>query len=562
MPAASDPVATTDETTASRMPDDAQPPRRRRWLQAAVVLGTFAAASTLGTMDAGAKPDDTDFSQCANVNPTSGDCEWINGILQGNNSAYFEGTSTLQRLVFEGIEPVAGDTHIVTFTADATKSGVHAYDWLTSWDQALQTLAEAGAPISNLNPCGDLGGLEALCLELHDTPNTVTVAVPEDPFVSASPDGGGPLSTATQPLIDGYERMYGDRTIRLYAADGSPITDATLTLSHSVASEGDTGDSEVLYTLRYTSASPDLLIEFGAHLAVGDAATDEAWGAGFGASSVSGGPYHVQLNQFDGDALGSMDNQLQGAAVPPRPASITITKVTEPASSPRDFAFITTGDGVSDFALDTDAGNAALAATKTFTISGDDLGVVTITEAAVAGWTLTDLECTGDSESTEDGATATLDVDAGETIACIYTNTEAELEVAECPEEQEGFRGFFSRGGEDCPDEQVEEDGDDEGDGDPLEVAGDPVAEVDGATETRHDPPVVSPQTEVRNPAPAPAADPAVSPAVEVAPMTLQQLPRTGSSLNLMRQAMLAMFLVTMGVPAMVFGRRRRTAQA
>ena len=40
-----------------------------------------------------------------------------------------------------------------------------------------------------------------------------------------------------------------------------------------------------------------------------------------------------------------------------------------------------------------------------------------------AGWSLTDITCTGDDEASDQGATATLDVDPGETIVCTFTNT-------------------------------------------------------------------------------------------------------------------------------------------
>jgi hypothetical protein len=53
-------------------------------------------------------------------------------------------------------------------------------------------------------------------------------------------------------------------------------------------------------------------------------------------------------------------------------------------------------------------------------------GTYTITElAAPAGWTFTNVVCTGDTEYTVSGQTVTIDVDPGETIVCTYTNTKS-----------------------------------------------------------------------------------------------------------------------------------------
>ena len=79
----------------------------------------------------------TDFKQCSNDNTTLGVCNWINSILQQNNSVIYEGMSTLQRLIFDGIVPTANNTHTLTFHVDAVKGGHHAYDFLTSWEAAI-----------------------------------------------------------------------------------------------------------------------------------------------------------------------------------------------------------------------------------------------------------------------------------------------------------------------------------------------------------------------------------------------------------------------------------------
>ena len=79
-----------------------------------------------------------------------------------------------------------------------------------------------------------------------------------------------------------------------------------------------------------------------------------------------------------------------------------------------------------DLDLDTDAGNATLPSQDTFSLNASQLGAHTVTESALAGWDLTALECTGaggDSSTNLGDRAATLDIDAGETVVCTFTNT-------------------------------------------------------------------------------------------------------------------------------------------
>src|SRR5688572_27091509 len=71
------------------------------------------------------------FSQWANETPGS----WIPGALIPNNSQYYEGSATLQRLVLVGI-PTDGN-QVLKFKVLAKKGNVFAYDFVTSFDQAF-----------------------------------------------------------------------------------------------------------------------------------------------------------------------------------------------------------------------------------------------------------------------------------------------------------------------------------------------------------------------------------------------------------------------------------------
>ena len=78
--------------------------------------------------------------------------------------------------------------------------------------------------------------------------------------------------------------------------------------------------------------------------------------------------------------------------------------MTDPASDPQDFDFDLTGIGVpADLDLDTDAGDATLPSQHTFTLDTAQLGANTVNENVPAGWTLTDLDCTGDADISDGG---------------------------------------------------------------------------------------------------------------------------------------------------------------
>lgn len=107
---------------------------------------------------------------------------------------------------------------------------------------------------------------------------------------------------------------------------------------------------------------------------------------------------------------------------------ITIVKDAVPNDA-QDFAFTTSGTGWSSFALDDDA-DPALPNTRSFTLAP---GTYTVTETALAGWSLTGLSCSGDTDGGTTAnlatATATIDLDANERIVCTYTNTRRQADL-------------------------------------------------------------------------------------------------------------------------------------
>ena len=269
-----------------------------------------------------------DFRQSANDDglPNGlGDVHWINSIVQSSNSIYYEGMSNHQRIVLIDIAPTTGNIHSLGFSHQATKGGIHAYDFLTGWDQAIADNEAALGVNYFINECGDEIGppnnLDDICNDLHNGPFFFDVALPDDPYVD-------PMDGAYQQRIDAYEAASGNRVIRIYA--DAEIVSAEF-CGAPVHTGPDDGDSKAGYVLTVTGNSTDditqLIVEFAGHLSVtGDDNMGVNWGPGQGSSQINGGPYHINLDGLGGDtdgnggitefvSLGNQDNQIKGADI-------------------------------------------------------------------------------------------------------------------------------------------------------------------------------------------------------------------------------------------------------
>ena len=197
-----------------------------------------------------ADPLVVDFKQCSNGTGTTHQCTpaigaWIGSIVQSSNSRYAEGMSLPERTVFTSIDSTSGDNHTLTFDHDATKGGIHAFDFLTSYEQAIRAASDLGIPynpatlmpytpvagqepatinrtFTNAEACGDNigppGTLGATCVSVRNIGglNVFNVPIPDDLFISKD----GPV----QQRIDAYEATYGNRYLRIYGS--APITNA------------------------------------------------------------------------------------------------------------------------------------------------------------------------------------------------------------------------------------------------------------------------------------------------------------------------------------------------
>jgi hypothetical protein len=367
----------------------------------------------------------TNFHQCANKNPTVGDCDWIGSILQSSNSEYYEGQTVAQRVIFRGVKVPENSAHTISFGYQYTKGGTHAYDFIATVDPATGV---QGGPSVNLNVCDDLtGAATTACNNLISANNKFYFDVPTDFFDSKD----APPGSAQSVKESNFETATSaGRKIVVYAPSATTISNHSVSpIVHSPStSNSDTADSTATLTMNFeldgcsTGSGCDLLVFFGGHVSLGgdgDGSSGFEWGSGLGASSISGGPYHIKDMKFDGTG-GSLDNPIQGSQILPPAAvgTIVIIKDTVPDAA-QDFTFTGT---LPTFSLDDDE-DGTLQNTSTTTELAD--GVYTVTEGAVAGYAVT-ISCTDGSGGTtwdDNARTATINLTGVETVTCTFTNT-------------------------------------------------------------------------------------------------------------------------------------------
>jgi hypothetical protein len=266
---------------------DASSARRRPSLRvllvAAVAILTFAAVPAIANA-----ANHGDIDQCANGDPTPAPCgttgsdaKWQNGDLNANNSTYAEGDSVPFRIKYFGL--VVGETVTVTIRYDDMKGGKHAYDFLTSWDAS-----ESG------DPCG-FNGAPAFCPPLSDT-----FAIPLDPEVSAA-----------------FQTAVASRNFSCYGCD---ITSVSVPSSGAGFPTNEETTIVVTFTVLASSLDPNdgasPLLLWGGHLAKG-----ADWGAGLGAGSITGGPFHMAMAAVTCSttdcSTGEQDRNIQPGAIEP-----------------------------------------------------------------------------------------------------------------------------------------------------------------------------------------------------------------------------------------------------
>ena len=437
-----------------------------------LVCGLFLSTNQL---QAQCNSFNVDFKQAANRDNfgtyTTGELHWIGSILQNSNSRYVEGMSTLQRIVMNNLTTACSGscTHTLRVKFESEKNGNHAYDFITSWDNAIQaangvygTGAWAIAPGFGLMPANRADP------KLHECDDAIG-ACSETACNLVTNGGIGTGAGATfrdLPVIDGetnliipgdqntttniiteYESRYGNRTVRVYVDGGTfggangDVNNRVVFVGYGNSNPNDGGDTYMYYDIIWTSCSPNVVIEFAAHIAVGVDGLDPnpndldlgvGYFVGQGASDISGGPYHVIVEGFigaDGTTgtacepnLGNLDNQLQGSQV----LLIPRCDLTGPATACTNTSvqYSTTNVNLQDptFLWTIINSNQTTPATIT---SGNatTVGPITVNTGSVGSYTVKFQITNGGGTTTTDddiisSCTVTTTVSGGPTITC------------------------------------------------------------------------------------------------------------------------------------------------
>ncbi|EWT03680.1 hypothetical protein N865_08770 [Intrasporangium oryzae NRRL B-24470] len=319
------------------------------------------------------------LDQCANdplPSPSTDGCDtsatqWVNGNLGSSKSVYFEGDSIPYRLTFGSLS--TSGTHTVTIEWDTTKSGTHALDYLTTFNQS----------VADADPCLGVSGCTG------------------PPSVKPIPADGQVIGAGVTP-IPGNFSLYGG-TINSVGSYSYP------------SGTGFAGDKSARISITFTASVANPVLAWGGHIS-----TRKDWGANNSAVAISGSPYHTSLVDLDGSG-GNQDRSLSADAVI-FPGSITIVKDATPNGS-QAFSFTGSPTPLTNFSLVDDGTSAN---TKVFS-NIINFQTYTVAEGAqTSPWIFDSASCSvttpNGGSQTVSGSTATIKLAEGENVTCTYLN--------------------------------------------------------------------------------------------------------------------------------------------
>jgi uncharacterized repeat protein (TIGR01451 family) len=348
------------------------------WLLTALVVAALFAFMPSAAF--GANPS-ANLDQCANgqaPSPSNNGCngtpdtDWVNGNLGASKAVYFEGDSIPYRLTFDNLSL---SSHTVTIEWDTTKSGTHALDYITSYNQS----------VLDANPCLGVSGCNPFSFD--------EFPIPADPQVTG----------AGVTLIAGNLTMFGGDITGVSAYS---YPDGT----------GFAGDKSARITITFTATTANPVLAWGGHIA-----SRQDWGLTASAVSIPGSPYHTRLIGLDG-AGGNQDRSLSAEAVI-FPGFIHIVK--NATGGDATFGYTASPSPLSDFNITTAGGTG-----ENDFDNITNFQTYTVNEATLpAHWVFDSLNC---SVGSPNGGTQTvtnrsvaINLMEGEQVTCTYANHHA-----------------------------------------------------------------------------------------------------------------------------------------
>jgi hypothetical protein len=238
-------------------------------------------------------------AQCANrengpsnpINDCSGNA-WINGNLNSTKSLYREGDFVPFRTEIDGL--IAGRSYTIQIGYDAVQSGLHAYDYLGSFDASA-------APGQQIVPCSGIAGTAGPHACASGSPSTTRI----------------PIDTATT-FPPGASQAPGN-----FSAWGAALTGAAYVNPVPIG-VNTPGTVERNINITFTANGPTVVLAWGGHLA---SLLD--WGAGHTfVGTGSGSPFHMRMQQIGEtgqppESIGGQELSIQAAVLAPLPSPFT-----------------------------------------------------------------------------------------------------------------------------------------------------------------------------------------------------------------------------------------------
>jgi hypothetical protein len=228
------------------------------------------------------------LEQCENgtsgIAPCTGSA-WITGNLNQNNSAYREDDFVPFRSVITSL--VAGHAYTLRISYDAVEDGLHAYDYLGTFDASA-------APGQQVVPCSGVAG-------------------------TAPPHacGNGP-STRPVPADTNTAFPSGSQLAGVFSAWGATLNGATY-VNPVPINVGTTGTVERLIDVTFTADGDTVVLAWGGHIA-----SSLDWGAGNTfVDARAGASFHMRVLEINGASTGHRDLSLHGDAIAPVPSPFT-----------------------------------------------------------------------------------------------------------------------------------------------------------------------------------------------------------------------------------------------
>jgi hypothetical protein len=232
-------------------------------------------------------------------NGTPANPQWHNGNINKNNSCYSEGSSVPYRFFVLSLS--ANSTHTFQISFQATKNGIHAFDYLTQYN-----LTESGPIITVGGECSSVAQAAPA-----DCATPVAATALRDPRVASNYNGTVPSELAA--IINPAFPIDGPGSLFAYNATNVSISKYTI---------GGTSSNRTLtatVTFR-TVSSGSAGFFWGGHLAEGQV---PGWGIGQGAGSITGASWHMDAGQVDGSG-GMVNRSIQKGTIN-LPPSVTMT---------------------------------------------------------------------------------------------------------------------------------------------------------------------------------------------------------------------------------------------